>query len=97
MGFFVPILDQPNKLSCGVCGQAFRSGVTRFEGGRKMGYLCHTCGENSPYPLPVSLRVNAWPVFAICLTAIGTITVVLILNALVGPALRLIVLFSTRI
>jgi hypothetical protein len=92
VGFFLPILDESEKLTCSVCGQAFRSGVSRSEGGRKMGYLCHTCGENDPYPLPVSVRVNAWPVFAICLTAIGTITVVLILNELVGTALRLIVL-----
>ena len=106
MGFFVPILDQSTKLICICCGQTFRSGVSRFEGGRRVGYLCHTCRETSPCSvilpgqsrdrLAVALRVNAWPVFAICLTAIGTIAVSLTLFAIVWTSLRAILLFSTR-
>jgi hypothetical protein len=106
MGFFVPILEQSNKLTCTICGQTFRSGVSRFEGRRKVGYLCHTCAESRfpiifPWqpggPLPASLRANAWPVFAVCLTAIGTVAVVLTLNDLVWTALRTILLFSSRL
>jgi hypothetical protein len=107
MGFFVPILDQSSRLTCTICGQTSRGGVSRFQGGRTVGYLCHTCAENGgcsvvlPWqpgnPLPVKLRVNAWPVFAICLTAIATAAVVLILNGLVGTALRTILLFAARV
>jgi hypothetical protein len=99
MGILIPILDQSSKLTCAICGRASRSGLSRFDGGCKAGYLCHTCAENSrgsvvsPWQprdplLPVSLRVNAWPVLAICLTGIGTAAVMLILNGLVWAVLR---------
>jgi hypothetical protein len=99
MGILIPILDQSSKLTCAICGHRSRSGVGGFDGGCKVGYLCHTCDENSgnsvvsPWrpgdpPLPVSLRVNVWPVLAICLTGIGAAAVMLILNGLVWAVLR---------
>jgi hypothetical protein len=103
MGFIFPILDQSSKLTCAICGHTSRSGVSRFDGGCRVGYLCHTCAENSggsvvsPWQpgdplLPVSLRVNAWPVLAICLTGIGTAAVVFILSGVAWIALRTILL-----
>jgi hypothetical protein len=61
MGFFVPTLEQSNKITCIRCGQKFRSGVSRFERGHKVGYLCHTCGEKSPCSviLPSRLLKNS--------------------------------------
>jgi hypothetical protein len=104
VGFFIPVLGQSNKeLTCAICGHTSRSGVTRFDGGRKVGYLCRTCGENSGQSvastwqrggplLPVSMRIHAWPVLALFLTAIGIIAVAFILSALAWSALRTIVL-----
>ena len=99
MGILIPILDQSSKLTSAICGHTSRSGVSRFDGGCKVGCLCHTCAENggdsvvSPRQpgeplLPISLRVNAWPVLAICLTGIGTAAVMLILNGPVWAVLR---------
>jgi hypothetical protein len=103
MGFIGAILTQSDKLTCMFCGQEFQSGVSRFEGGRRMGYLCYACRANdlcsvvSPWhsgaPAPASLRVNAWPAFAICLTAITTVAVIITLGGLV---LRTVLLFSTH-
>jgi hypothetical protein len=103
MGFFIPVLERSNKLTCAVCGHKSRSGVSRFDGGRNMGYLCHTCAANSgqsvasPWQprtprLPVSVRIHAWPVFALLLTAICTVAVVLSVSALAWSALRAILL-----
>jgi hypothetical protein len=101
MGIFIPILYLFDQLTCANCGRTLRGGVTRFDGGRKVGYLCRTCAKNSehsavspwqpkaPVP-PGSLRVNAWPVLAICLTAAGTVVVVFILSGLAWTALRTI-------
>jgi hypothetical protein len=101
MGIFIPVLDQSIKLTCAFCGHTPRGGVTRFDGGRKVGYLCRTCAKSSehsevspwqpkaPVP-PGSLRVNAWPVLAICLTAAGTVVVVFTLSGLAWTALRTI-------
>jgi hypothetical protein len=89
MGFFVPILDQSSKLTCAICGQRSRSGVSIFYGRCKVGCLCHTCAGQPRDPLlPVSLRVNGWPAFAICLTAIAAAAVVFLLNGLVWAATR---------
>jgi hypothetical protein len=103
MGLFVPILDQSNKLTCAICEQPFRSGTSRFEGGRKVAYLCRSCAESSRRsvilpgqpgdPASTSLRINAWPIFAICLSAIGTVAVVLMLNGLGWIVLRAMHLF----
>jgi hypothetical protein len=98
-----PVLDQSIKFTCAFCGHASQSGVTRFDGGRKVGHLCCTCAENSgrsvvsPWQpqdplLPVGLRINAWPVLAIFLTAIGTVGVVFTLSGLAWAALRTILL-----
>jgi predicted cobalt transporter CbtA len=103
MGFFIPVLDQSGKLTCAICRHTSRSGISRFDGGFRVGYLCHTCAENSgscvvspSQPgdplLPVSLRANAWPVLAICLTGIGTAAVVFVLSESVWIALRTILL-----
>jgi hypothetical protein len=74
MGFIGAILTRSDKLTCMFCGQQFRSGVSRFEGGRRVGYLCYACrakdlcSDVSPRqaeaPAPTSHRVNAWPVNA---------------------------------
>jgi len=103
MGFIGAILTQSNKLTCMFCGQEFQGGASRFAEGRRMGYLCYTCRAKDPCcvvspwhagaPAPTSLRVNAWPVFTICLTAIITAVVILMLG---GLALRTILLFSTH-
>jgi hypothetical protein len=100
---FVPMLVHSNKLRCAACGHTMRSGVLRFDGGRSTGYLCHTCAENSgesvasPWQprsplLPVSVRIHAWPVLALFLTAVGAVAVVLLLSALAWTALRTILL-----
>jgi hypothetical protein len=103
MGFVVAILTRSNKLTCMFCGQQVHSGISRFVGGRRTGYLCYACRAKelcsvvSPWqvgaPAPASLRANAWPAFAICLTAITTTAVVITLG---GFALRTILLFSTH-
>jgi hypothetical protein len=103
MGFIGAILTQSNKLTCVCCGQAFQSGVSRFEGGRRIGYLCYACRAKNLCPVvspwhagalaPASLRVNAWPVFAVCLTAITMAAAILTLG---GLAFRTILLFSTH-
>jgi hypothetical protein len=97
MGLFVPIRDQSNKLTCAICGEPFQSG-TSVESGRKVGCPCCSCAENSrclvilPGPpgdlSSISLRINAWPIFAICVSAIGTVAVVLILSGLGWIVLR---------
>jgi hypothetical protein len=103
MGFFIPVLEQSSKLTCAICGHTSRSGVSRFDGGRHIGYLCHTCAENSgqsvasPWQprtplLPISVRIHAWPVVALFLTAICTVAVVLSLGALAWSALWTILL-----
>jgi hypothetical protein len=102
MGIF-PVLDQSINFTCAFCGHASQSGVTRFDGGRKVGYLCCTCAEKSGRSvispgqpqdplLPFGPRINAWPILAICLTAIGTVGVVFILSGLAWAALRTILL-----
>ena len=101
MGSFIPILTQPNKFTCGACGKPSQIGVSRFDGGRRVGYFCPTCAENNgcfnvlrcrPAKsfLPVNLRINAWPVLALCLTATGTVAVMSILSWLAWIALRTI-------
>jgi hypothetical protein len=99
--FFVPMLVHSNKFRCATCGHKSRSGVSRFDGGRNMGYLCHTCadGQNVASPwqprtllLPVSARIHVWPVLTLFLTAVGTVAVVLLLSALAWTALRTILL-----
>jgi hypothetical protein len=102
MGSFIPLL-RSNKLTCVICGRTSRSAVLRFDGGRKAGYLCDACaGISGRYVvslwqfrnplLPPSLRINAWPVLALCLTALGTVAVVFILSGLAWIALRTIFL-----
>jgi hypothetical protein len=102
MGFIGAIPTQSNKLTCMFCGQEFQSGASRFEGGRRIGYLCYACRAKdlcsvvSPWQAgapPASLHVNDWPAFAICLTAITTAAVIITLG---GLALRTILLFSTH-
>jgi hypothetical protein len=103
MGFIGAILTRSHKLTCMFCGQEFQSGTSRFDGRRRIGYLCYACRAKDPCcvvlpwharaPVPASLRVNAWPVFAICLTAITTAAVILMLGGLV---LQTILLFSTH-
>ena len=43
MGFISAILTQPNKLTCIICAQEFQSGISRIDGGRRIGYLCYAC------------------------------------------------------
>ncbi len=103
MGSVVPILNRSNKFTCAICGDTSQGGVSRFDGGLRVGYLCHVCAENSAYyilwpwkprdPLPpANLRINAWPVLALCLTGIGTVAVVLILSGLTWSVWRTIIL-----
>jgi hypothetical protein len=99
---FFPILDLSSELTCNFRGRQFRSGVSRFNSRCKVGYLCRSCREGSLRsvilpgqsggPLPVSLRVNAWPVFVICLTAISAAAVALTPGWLLWNALRTVLL-----
>jgi hypothetical protein len=103
MSIFIPMLVHSSAPRCATCGHKWRSGVLRFDGGRNMGYLCRACAENhgqsvaSPWQpgtplLPVSLRIHAWPVFALFLTAVGIVAAVLLLSALAWSTLRTILL-----
>jgi hypothetical protein len=93
MGSVIPILGRSNKFTCAVCGKKSQSGISRLDGGRRVGYLCPICAENSgcnvvlplqpgDLLLPVSLRINAWPVLALCLTALGTLAVMFLISGL---------------
>ncbi len=90
MGPSVPVLDRSRRLTCVACGQAFVSGVVRFEEGRKSGHLCPACAANTGSQ--IDLRGHGRPVLLLCAAALAAAVAVLALGALMWAALRIALL-----